>query len=528
MKLKVLVKEKIADAGIELLRQDYDVDIGFDWDRERMLEKIGEYDALIVRSATQVDAEVIERAAKMKIVGRAGIGVDNVDVEAATKRGIVVANAPQSNIISAAEHTIALLLAQCRQIPQANESLKACKWERSKFQGVEVYDKTLGIIGLGRIGVLVAQRAQGLGMKLIGYDPYVSKERFAQLGIDRADKLESLLAVSDFLTVHLPKTAETIGMFGPKEFAAMKDGIRLVNTARGGIYDENTLVEALKSGKVASMGVDVYPQEPCTDSPLFAFDQVVATPHLGASTAEAQDKAGTMIAEQVAAALKGEFVSNAVNIAPIPPDVAEALQPFIPLCRQLGKALVQMAEGQLETLEIEYYGHIAEMDRRLLTSAVIVGGFESLSSEPVNFVNAMLVAEERGLTIKESSQSATKDYVNLITVRSRSNSHEISLAGTLIGKRDEPRFVRMYDFEIDMAPSKHMAFFRYKDVPGMIGRIGTILGRENINIASMQVGRKKIHGEAVMGVNVDSPIPDDVLQELIDQAGIAHARAIVL
>lgn len=528
MKPKVLIAEKIADTGIDLLKKDFDVDIGVDWDRTELEEKIGAYDALIVRSATQVDAELIADAAKLKVVGRAGIGVDNVDVDAATKRGVIVANAPQSNIVSAAEHTIALLLAQSRNIAQASASLKSGKWERSKFGGVEVLDKTLGIVGMGRIGVLVASRAQGLGMKVIGFDPYVSKERYAQLGIDRADKLESLLAVSDFLTVHLPKTAETIGMFGKNEFAAMKDGIRLINTARGGIYDEDALVEALKNGKIASIGVDVYPEEPCTDSPLFTFDQVTATPHLGASTAEAQDKAGVMIAEQVSAALKDEFVSNAVNIAPIASDIAEKLQPFLPLCQQLGKVLVQMVEGQLEQLEIEYNGHIAEIDTRLLTSAVLIGAFQSVITEPVNFVNAMVIAEERGIGIKESTQVVSKDYINLVTVRSVSDSRSVSVAGTLIGKRNEPRFVKMLDFEIDMAPSKYMVFFRYKDVPGMIGTVGSICGREEINIASMQVGRKKIHGEAVMGVNIDSPMPESVLAEIQKQAGIGWARAIVL
>jgi D-3-phosphoglycerate dehydrogenase len=523
-----LVKEKIAESGVELLRKDFEVDLGVDWDRDELEAKIGGYDALIVRSSTQVNADLIAKADNLKVVGRAGIGVDNVDVEAATKRGIIVANAPQSNIISAAEHTIALLLAQSRHIALANGSLKDGRWDRGKFQGVEVYDKTLGIVGLGRIGVLVAQRAQGLGMKIVGFDPYVSKDRFAHLGIERADKLESLLAVSDFLTVHLPKSAETIGMFGPNEFAAMKDGIRLVNTARGGIYQEDALLEALKSGKVAGMGVDVYEKEPCTDSPLFAFDQVVATPHLGASTAEAQDKAGVMIAEQVAAALKGEFVSNAVNIAPIPPDVAEMLEPYLPLCRQLGKALVQITEDRFDQLEIEYYGHVAEHDTRLLTSAVLVGALESVISDPVNFVNAQFIADERGIKVKESTQSATKDYVNLITVTSLSDGTSVTVGGTTIGKRNDPRFVLMYDYDIDMAPSKHMAFFRYEDVPGMIGKVGTILGKAGINIASMQVGRRKIHGEALMGVNVDIPIPDEVIDEIIKEAGIANAKAIEL
>ena len=528
MKQKVLIKEKIADAGVELLKKDYDVDIGVDWDRDELESKISEYDALIVRSSTQVDAVLIEKATKLKVVGRAGIGVDNVDLDAATKRGIIVANAPQSNIISAAEHTIALLLAQARNIPQASASLKSGKWERSKFQGVEVYEKTLGIIGLGRIGNLVASRAQGLGMKIVGFDPYVSKEKFAQLGIDRADKLESLMAVADFITVHLPKTAETIGMFGEKEFAGMKDGVRLLNTARGGIYDEAALMAALKSGKVASIGVDVYPKEPCTESPLFGVDSVVATPHLGASTLEAQDKAGITIAEQVVAGLSGEFVGNAVNIAPVPSDVAEKLQPFIPLCQQLGKVLVQVLEDQLEQVEIEYNGLIADYDTALLTSAVLVGAFQTVASEPVNFVNATLVAEERGITIKKSTQSTSKDYVNLVTVRSVGNDHSVAIAGTLIGKKNEPRFVKMFDFEIDIAPSKYMAFFRYKDVPGMIGKVGSALGAEGINIASMQVGRKKIQGDALMGLNIDSPIPSEILSKIMKEAGIGWARAIIL
>jgi D-3-phosphoglycerate dehydrogenase len=365
-------------------------------------------------------------------------------------------------------------------------------------------------------------------MKVIAYDPYVSKEKFAQLGIERADKLESLLRVADFISVHLPKTPETIGMFGEKEFALMKDGVRLVNTARGGIYKEKALLKALESGKVASAAFDVFEKEPCTNSPLFKFNQVVVTPHLGASTTEAQDKAGVMIAEQVVAALKGQFVSNAVNIVSIAPEAMEALKPFLPLAEQLGKVLVQMIEGQLEEIEVEYTGHISEYDTKLLTIAILKGIFDQVAAEPVNYVNALLIAEERGIKVKESKVASSTDYVNLIKVGTRADSQRVSVGGTLIGKKNEPRFVQMYDFEIDMAPSKYMAFFRYTDVPGMIGKVGTILGRENINIASMQVGRKKIHGEAVMGVNVDSPIPESLLQEIVQQAGIAEAKAIIL
>lgn len=494
---------------------------------EELKKEIGKYDALIVRSATRVTADIIESAVNLKIVGRAGIGVDNIDVEAATKKGIIVANAPQSNIISAAEHTIALLMAQCRNIPQANTSLKGGKWERNKFEGVEINGKWLGVFGMGRIGTLVAGMAKGLGMKVIGYDPYVSKERYAQLGVEQGE-FEEVMKKADFITVHLPKTSETIGMFGKKEFDKMKDGIRLVNAARGGIFNEDDLIAAVESGKVAGVSIDVFEKEPCTDSPYFQFDQVVVTPHLGASTTEAQDKAGTMIAEQVASALKGEFVSNALNITPVPAEVMETLRPYLPLCEKLGKALVQMVAGRLDSFEIEYSGNIAGADNKLLKVAILKGAFESVVDEPVNYVNAELFAEERGIMIKETKAGALKDYVNLITVKSIYDGHSVLIAGTLIGKKNEPRFVKMYEYDIDMVPSKYMAFFRYVDRPGMIGKVGTILGREEINIASMQVGRKKIRGQAVMGVNVDSPIPESILEEIKDQAGIDYAHSIVL
>jgi len=526
-KIKVLVKEKIAQSGIDLLKEEFDVDVRLEMGADELKEEIGKYDALIIRSATKVTEDILTNAANLKIVGRAGIGVDNVDIAAATKRGIIVANAPRSNMISAAEHTMALLMALSRHIPQANASLKACKWERSKFKGTEVNGKSIGIIGMGRIGTLVAGIAKGLEMKIIGFDPYVSKERFTQMGVEQAE-LDDLLRKADFITVHLPKTPETMGMFGEREFGLMKNGVRLVNAARGGIFQEEALINALKSGKVAGVAIDVFAQEPCTSSPLFDFEQVIVTPHLGASTTEAQDKAGTMIAEQVKAALNGEFVSNAVNITPVPAEVREMLQPYMPLCEDLGKALMQMVTGQLEALEIEYTGQISEYDNKLLTVAIIKGAFESFVDEPVNYVNAPSLAEERGITIKETKMAAVKDYVNLITVKSVSSNEEVLIAGTLIGKKKTPHFVKMFEYNIDMIPTKYMAFFRYEDKPGMIGKVGTILGRENINIASMQVGRKKIRGQAVMGVNIDGSIPDALLEEIKDQAGIDYAQAIEL
>lgn len=527
--MKVLVKEKIADAGIEKLKEaGFEVVLGYEMSPEELLERIGEYDGLIVRSATKVSEEVISRAGNLKVIGRAGIGVDNIDVEAATKRGIIVANAPQSNIISAAEHTIALLLAQARNIPQANASLKSGKWERSEFEGVELYEKTLGVVGLGRIGTLVAQRALGLGMRVVGYDPYVTKERYAQLGVERAEKLEDLLRVADFITVHLPKTKETMGLFGKREFSLMKDGVRLINTARGGIYQEEALLEALRSGKVASYGVDVYEKEPCTENPLFEFPQVVCTPHLGASTVEAQDKAGVMIAEQVVAALTGGFVSNAVNIALVPTEAMEAIKPFLPLAENLGRLYTALAEEGVNEIEVEYLGQVAEHDTKLLSIAVLKGLFDSIVEEPVNYVNAPIMAKERGIEVRESKSATSKDYTNLIRVRGHQDGEVLSVAGTIVGKKNQQRFVSIFEFDIDMVPSKYMAFFRYVDRPGMIGKVGTVLGKHNINIANMQVGRKKLGGEALMGVNVDTPIPEEIIEEIKAEAGITYAKFMTL
>ena len=527
--MKVLVKEKIAQAGIDSLKAaGFDVDVKVEMTAEELVEAIGEYDGLIIRSATKVTEEVINRADKLKVIGRAGIGVDNINIDAATKRGIIVANAPQSNIISAAEHTIALLLASARSIPQACSSTRAGKWERSKFQGIEVFEKVLGIIGLGRIGTLVATRAHGLGMKIFAYDPYVSKERYAQLGIERAGSIEDVLKVADFITVHLPKSKETMGMIGERELAMMKDGVRLINTARGGIYQQDPLINALTSGKVGGVGFDVFDTEPLTESPLFDFEQVICTPHLGASTVEAQDKAGTMIADQVIAGLKGEFVSNAVNIPLISVEAMEAVKPFLALAEKLGRLFNALAEDGIHSIDIEYVGQIAQHDTKLLTIATLKGVFENVVEEQVNYVNAPIFAEERGIEVNESKKSSSQDYVNLIRIKGSNGSEEIGVAGTIVGKKNQERFVNIYAFDIDMMPSKYMAFFRYEDVPGMIGRVGTILGENSINIANMQVGRKKIGGEALMGLNVDTPISDAVIGEIKSLPGVAYAKFMVI
>ncbi len=525
---KVLVAEKIATSGIDKLKGHFEVDVKTDLTPEQLVEAIPEYDALIVRSATKATREVIEAGTKLKIIGRAGVGVDNVDVEAATERGIVVCNAPTSNIVSAAEHTIALMLAQSRNIPQANASMKQCKWERSKFTGSEVYEKVLAIVGLGRIGSLVAERARGLGMKLIGFDPYTSEDRAAVMGVELFASIDELLPKADYITVHLPKTKETIGMFGAEQFAKMKDGVRLINTARGGIFQLDVLAEAMRSGKVASCGIDVYEVEPCTDSPLMEFENAILTPHLGASTEEAQDRAGEQIADYVMAGLLGEMVPTAVNIAPVAAEVMDVLKPWMGLAERLGRMVVQVVRGQVGGIEVRFLGGLAELDTRILKTAVLMGLLSRVTQDSVNFVNANLYAEQRGIKVTETRQAESHDYVNMIEVRAKTEDGDVAVGATLIGKRNEPRLVSLYEFDIDMAPSKYMAFFKYEDRPGMIGKVGTLLGANEINIASMQVGRTKRGGSAVMGINVDTPVSAELLEEIVAQAGIEDAWSVEL
>lgn len=527
--MRVLVADKISDSGIERLRAGgFDVDVKTGLSEEQLVAIIADYDAMIVRSATKATRPIIEAGSKLKIIGRAGVGIDNVDVAAATERGVIVCNAPTSNVISAAEQTITLMLATARNTAQANASMKQGKWERSKFTGTEVYDKTLAIVGLGRIGALVAERARGLGMKLIGYDPYTSPERAASLGVELYGSVDELLPLADFITVHLPKTKETIGMFGPEQFARMKDGVRVVNTARGGIYQTEALAAALKSGKVASAGIDVFEVEPCTESPLHQIDTAVLTPHLGASTEEAQDRAGDQIADLVAAGLRGEMVETAVNIAPVPPEVMEAVGPYLPVAEGLGKGIAQIARGPVSEIETHFIGHLAEQDTRILKSAMLKGLLSVVSQDTVNFVNANHHAEQRGIAVTENKRAESTDYVSLMVVVARSGEREFRLGATLMGKKNEPRLVVFNEFDIDMAPSPHMLFLEYTDVPGVVGKVGTALGENAINIASMQVGRTSEGGTALMGLNVDSAIPEALLERISAKAEVSEAWSIEL
>jgi D-3-phosphoglycerate dehydrogenase len=525
--VRVLVTEKLSNAGLDLLRKDFQVDVRPELAREGLAEEIGPFDALVVRSQTQVTEEVLAAAEHLKVVARAGIGVDNVDVEAATRRGVMVVNAPQSNVVSAAEHTIALLLAQARNVPQADADLKAGRWERTKWQGVELAGKTLGVIGLGRVGALVASRTLAFGMRVIAFDPYVTSERAKEMGVDVMPTLEALLVQADFVTIHLPRTADTERLIGAHELSLMKRGARLVNTARGGIVDEQALAKALEDGHLAGVALDVFAVEPVTDSPLFGFDSVVVTPHLGASTVEAQDKAGLAVAEMVRLALKGEFVPYAVNVS-AGAEVSEIVRPFVPLAERLGGLLVGLSEGGVRSVECAYLGRIAEADTRVLTLAVLKGILRSVVNEPVSFVNAPILARERGLVVSEMRSTVSQDYVSLISLRAETDDGPVSVGGTLVGKKNNERVMQVWDFDVEISPAEHMVFFVYQDRPGVIGRVGTILGDHGVNIATMEVGRKSEGGDALMGLTVDAPVPPDVLEDVRREIGATRLRAIEL
>lgn len=524
--MRVLVTEELAEAGVESLREELDVDVRTELATSGLAEAIGPYDALIVRSQTRVDAAVLDAAERLRVVGRAGIGLDNVDVEEATRRGILVVNAPQSNILSAAEHTLALLLAQARNVPQAHAALIAGEWDRTRFQGVELHGKTLGIVGLGRVGAMVAQRALAFGMRLIAFDPFVPRDRARQLGIELMPDLGALLVQADFVTVHLPRVPETEGLIGERELGLMKPDARLVNTARGGIVDEDALARALREGKLAGAALDVFDEEPITEHPLFGLDGVVVTPHLGAATREAQDKAGASIAEMVRLALRGEFVPYAVNVAAA--EVSELTRPFLPLAERLGRILIGLTDEAAGSIHVEYQGRVAEHDTSVLTLAVVKGFLDGVVDEPVSFVNAPLIARERGVAVSDTRTERSEDYVNLIVVRAETEDGDVAVAGTLVGPKNAERLVRVYDFDIDMAPADHMAFFLYEDRPGVIGTVGSLLGEAGINIAGMQVGRKEAGGLALMGLTVDSPIPPEVLRRIVEAVGMTRARSIVL
>lgn len=522
----VLVAEELSPAGIAVLEADFEVRHVDGSDKAQLLPAVADVDALIVRSATKVTAEVFQHAAKLRVVARAGVGLDNVDVEAATQAGVMVVNAPTSNIVTAAEHAIALLLATARNVPQGHGALKRGEWKRSKYTGVELQGKTVGVLGLGRIGVLVAQRLAAFDMNVIAYDPYVQAARAAQLGV-KLVTLDELLADSDFITVHLPKTPETLGLIGDRELRLVKPDVRIVNAARGGIVDEEALDLALKDGRVAGAGIDVFTSEPTTDSPLFHHDSVVVTPHLGASTHEAQEKAGTQVARSVKLALSGEFVPDAVNVQG--GAVAEDVKPGLPLTEKLGRIFTALAGGVPVRLDVVVRGEIAEHDVKVLELAALKGVFVDVTEEAVTFVNAPLLARDRGVEVTLTTSEDSPDWRNVVQVRGTMAGGEVvSVSGTLTGPKHAERLIEINGYNMELVPTEHMAFFSYVDRPGIVGAVGKLLGDAEVNIAGMQVGRDAKGGRALIALTVDSAIPPQLVDAITAEVGADMGRRVDL
>ena len=526
--MKILVADPLADAGIAALAEHHEVDVKTGLSKDDLLAIADVYHAIVVRSQTTIDADVFAVASRLKVVARAGVGLDNVDVEAATRHGVIVCNAPQSNVISAAEHTLALLLALSRNIPQAHAALTQGRWERSSWSGTELHDKVLGVLGLGRIGTLVAQRCHAFGMRLVAYDPFVSPERAARLGVELAATVDEVLERADIVTVHLPKTPDTVGLLDRRRLAKMKPTARLLNVARGGIVVEEDLAAALRDGVIAGAAIDVFATEPTTRSPLFGLPNVVVTPHLGASTDEAQDKAGTQVADYVNLALAGEFVPSAVNVQGGPID--DAVKPFLPLGEELGRLLTALAaEGIGGEVTVEYLGAVADSDCRVLGLSVLKGLLAQVSSEPVTFVNAPLLADERGLNLREVSDGHSPDYVSMIRIGGVTrDGRPIQVAGTVLHPGNRERLIEVWNTPVDIEPTQHMVFFRYEDRPGIIGAVGTAFGEANVNIEAAQVGRTEHEGEAIMALSLDQPVPREVLDRIVAEIGATEGRAISL
>ena len=522
----VLIAEELSPATVEALGPDFEIRHCNGADRSELLPAMADVDAILIRSATKVDAEALAAAPRLQVVARAGVGLDNVDVRAATQSGVMVVNAPTSNIVSAAELAIALLLAAARHLSPAHASLRQGEWKRSKFTGIELYEKTLGIVGLGRIGVLVAQRLAAFGMDVIAYDPYVQAGRAAQMGVRLVD-LDTLLEESDFISVHLPRTPETVGLIGTDQLARVKPCLVLVNAARGGIVDEQALYAALKEGRVAAAGVDVYAHEPCLDSPLFELENVVATPHLGASTDEAQEKAGIAVARSVRLALSGELVPDAVNVQG--GVIAEDVRPGIPLTEKLGRLFTALAGEVAQQIDVEVRGEIAEYDVKVLELAALKGVFTDVVESPVSYVNAPLLAAERGTEVRLVVESESPDHRNLITIRGTlADGSQVSVGGTLVGIGQRERLVSVNDFPVDLEPTEHLAFFTYADRPGMVGTVGRILGESEVNIAGMQVSRDTKGGQALVALSVDSVITAEALAEIAQAIDATTIRAVDL
>ncbi len=525
--MKVLVSDPIDQVGIDILSQVAQVDVNTGLSPDELVACIGDYDALMIRSGTRVTAAVIESGKKLKIIGRAGVGVDNVDVPAATRKGIVVVNSPEGNTIAAAEHTLAMMMAVSRFIPAANASMKEGKWDRKSFTGVEVYKKTLGIVGLGKIGTHVATVAKAMGMNLIAFDPFISKERAEQIGCKLVE-MDTLLSNADYITLHIPKTPETANLINAASIAKMKPTVRIINCARGGIIDEVALAEAVNSGRIAGAAIDVFDSEPLGESTLRSVGKnLVLTPHLGASTEEAQVNVAIDVAEQIRDVLLDKPARSAVNIPGLRPDVLEALKPYLQLAETLGTMVSQLAGGRIESLNISLRGELASNQSQPIVIAALKGMLSHALQERVNFVNASIEAKERGIHVIETRDESVRDYTGSLMLTAKGSLGEHSVSGALLGDH-EMRIIEIDEFPVNVPPSKYMLFTLHRDMPGIIGRIGSLLGDLNVNIASMQVGRKIVRGDAVMVLTVDDPLPENTIAEITKVAGIRDAYTVTL
>lgn len=528
LRQKILITDDISQEAIRILNEDFDVVIKKGIIASELKNEINKYNAIIIKSSTKISSDVINNAVNLKVIGKAGANVDNIDLKSATKKGIVVVHAPLSNIISAAEFTIALIFSLAKKIPSASFATKSGLWNKNKFNGIELEGKTLGILGFGKIGQMVAKKAVCLGINVIAFDPYVSEDRYWQSGIKKADTIEDLYKNSDFISVHLPKTKETAGLLNKNELYKMKKGTILINVSRGGIIVEEDLYEAIKEGHIGGAGIDVFENEPCKDSKLFELENVICTPHLSSSTAEAQEKADIIIANQVKKVLKDEIANFAVNLPIFSEEIFNSISPFIELCENLGSLFSQLFEGDLKELEVTFNGKIASFKTDFLVSVILTEILQKYTKERINLVNVNLFAEEKGLKIKEIKNLQSQDYINLITLKGKDNGYDLSVSGTITGIKNMPRFIAIDKFEIDMVPSKYMAFIRYEDIPGQIGKIGTVFGKLGVNIAAMHVGRKVVSGEALMGLNLDCEVDSKMLEEFKKQSGFTKIKIINL
>lgn len=525
--MKILVSDNLSQVGVDILKKEsgIEVDVKTGLSKEDLIKIIPEYDGLLVRSATKVTADVIQAGTRLKVVGRAGIGIDNVDVEAASKRGIIVMNAPDGNVITTAEHAMAMMLSMARNIPRANTSVKNKKWSPKDFMGVELYNKTLGIVGLGRIGSVVAERAKGFMMKVLVYDPFITDEHAAKLGVERVD-MKDMLQRADFLTLHTPKLPGKY-LLGKEEFAMMKPGMRIVNCARGGLIEESALIEAIKSKKVAQVATDVYDKEPVPpDCPLLEMDEIICTPHLGASTEEAQEKVAIAICDQIIDSLKHGRVRNAVNMPSIDEDLLASIKPFLELGENLGKMVAQLIEGPIHQIHIQYRGEVANLRVQPITTALLKGVLDR-SIEGVNMVNAPYLAKERGIEVQESKSNEIINYASTIQVQVKTKDGTRDITGSVFGKGD-PRVVKFDDFYFEAVFSKHMLIMHNMDVPGVIGNLGNVLGKNGINIAGFHLGRMAEKGKAMAVINIDTPPTSETLKQLRNTPNVLDVHSVAL